>query len=574
MLSGLRLPFRFDVLRLQADLARVPPADWSPHYNDRDYGGVWRGVALRSATGSSSHLLAAHTDAAFADTPLLARCPYIREVLSVFPCPLKSVRLLALAPGSYIREHTDNALDYEDGEIRIHIPFKTSPAVEFYVAGERLLMEEGGCYYVNVNLPHRVNNRGTAERIHLVIDAQVNDWVHDLFRRGAAEGWHIPRAPLPGASLDDFRRYALRDEGLLRELRAIPDRQTFLDAVIRSGRERGFEFHEGDLDAAFRAPVADPEGSPPPGWIPTRFSAGDGRPVAEWTWLGETRLTAAFFEEEIRECSRTPFGALFRRMAPLPPAALAPRGFVFHMSRCGSSLVSRLLSSSPRVAMISEAPPIDEVLRSENIEWLRWMLAALGRARTQAETRLIVKLDAWHILSLPLLLRAFPGTPWVFLLRDPLEVAVSQLRRPSMLFSRQQPTAGREEWCVALLETVLQGACGAAAFPHGLFVDYRQLPEAVPDVIAKHFAIDLSPEESARMRDLSQFDAKAPGIFFQPDSAEKGREASRNLRTLVDARLRPLYDRCLTNAQQPVVSPSPAIQTATEPETLETPPSS
>jgi len=46
--------------------------------------------------------------------------------------------------------------------------------LEFYLGGERLQPDEGGCYYVNVNLPHRV-----------VIDAEVNDWVHALFRRGA-----------------------------------------------------------------------------------------------------------------------------------------------------------------------------------------------------------------------------------------------------------------------------------------------------------------------------------------------------------------------------------------------------
>jgi hypothetical protein len=38
-------------------------------------------------------------------------------------------------------------------------------------------MKEGECWYLNFNLPHRVKNSGTADRIHLVIDCVVNDWL-------------------------------------------------------------------------------------------------------------------------------------------------------------------------------------------------------------------------------------------------------------------------------------------------------------------------------------------------------------------------------------------------------------
>ena len=184
MLTGALLPLRFDQSALKADLARVGPEDWARHYNERDYGGNWRGAALRSASGSTGDLIAGRAGGVVtADTPLLGRCPYFRQVIRTFECPLKAVRLLSLAPGSFIREHSDDALDYEDGEVRIHVPIQTNPAVEFYICGERLVLEEGNAYYVNVNLPHRVNNGGEAERIHLVIDAKVNDWVRGLFAR-------------------------------------------------------------------------------------------------------------------------------------------------------------------------------------------------------------------------------------------------------------------------------------------------------------------------------------------------------------------------------------------------------
>ena len=43
---------------------------------------------------------------------------------------------------------------------------------------------------------------------------------------------------------------------------------------------------------------------------------------------------------------------------------LPPSGFIFHMSRCGSTLAARMLAASPRNIVLSEADPIDYVLRA------------------------------------------------------------------------------------------------------------------------------------------------------------------------------------------------------------------
>ncbi len=72
---------------------------------------------------------------------------------------------------------------FEKGEARLHFPIVTNPQVEFYVDGIRVDMQPGTCWYINANLIHQVINKGKTDRIHLVIDCVVNNWLRELFDR-------------------------------------------------------------------------------------------------------------------------------------------------------------------------------------------------------------------------------------------------------------------------------------------------------------------------------------------------------------------------------------------------------
>lgn len=178
----LKLPFHFDPVRLAADFAQVAPDEWIPHVNRHDYEGRWSGAALRSPGGAAGNIIPESSDpSAWRETALLGRCAYFREVIGTLRCPLQAVRLLRLHAGSRIAEHTDQALDFEDGEVRLHVPVATSDRVSFFIDGARLVMAPGECWYTNVNLPHSVLNEGDTDRIHLVIDCHVDDWLRTLF---------------------------------------------------------------------------------------------------------------------------------------------------------------------------------------------------------------------------------------------------------------------------------------------------------------------------------------------------------------------------------------------------------
>jgi hypothetical protein len=185
----LRLPVRFDAADLLHDAAGFTDDDWIPHFNKGVYEGDWSGIALRSVGGVAGQLYPdPAADAPFADTPLMARCPHVREVLSWFECPLSAVRFLRLGPGSCIKEHTDLNLGYEDGEVRIHIPVATDDKVEFILAGERVPMRAGEAWYLDHNRRHAVVNSGPSPRIHLVMDCVVNDWLAGVLEPTAIAG--------------------------------------------------------------------------------------------------------------------------------------------------------------------------------------------------------------------------------------------------------------------------------------------------------------------------------------------------------------------------------------------------
>jgi hypothetical protein len=53
--------------------------------------------------------------------------------------------------------------------------------VTFFVGGEKIKMLPGRLYYVNFSKLHYVRNDGDTDRLHLVLDLEVNDWLRSIF---------------------------------------------------------------------------------------------------------------------------------------------------------------------------------------------------------------------------------------------------------------------------------------------------------------------------------------------------------------------------------------------------------
>ena len=308
-------------------------------------------------------------------------------------------------------------------------------------------------------------------------------------------------------------------------------------------------------------------GLPLEGWVPIRLIWQGAEPLVEWCYLGSARFTHPFFDSTIQLALQSPFNSVFRHhttMAELGDwsrrsPGITPSGFIFHMSRCGSTVVSQMLAALAENVVVSEAGPADALARAhlrapgasqdQRTEWLRWMVRALGQRRAGAESQYFIKFDARTTLELPLLRQAFPEVPWIFVYRDPVEVMVSLAGRPNAMTTAGigenllgSPMAA-EEYAARVLGMLCEAA--EAQFPdmRGLLVNYRQLPEVVWRELPRHFGFELAAGEIEVMKAAAALDAKDRRRRFEPDSIRRQAEAPEAIRLAAAQWTVPQYER-------------------------------
>jgi hypothetical protein len=259
----LRLPLRFDAPAMRADVAALEESAWIDHYVKDNYEGAWTVLPLRSAAGARHPIATIYSDpsaSGFEDTPLLARCAYLPAVLAAFACPLHAVRLMRLAAGSVIKPHSDHDLAAEYGRARLHVPVVTNPDVEFVLDGERVVLGEGECWYLDLSRVHAVANRGETDRIHLVIDVVVNEWLTGQLahaarsepgpRAGCLVGQ--PQVAPPTSDLERLRAAVWEDSSLQHRLQQAAGHDAFIVLVLKVASERGWATTSAEIENAMR----------------------------------------------------------------------------------------------------------------------------------------------------------------------------------------------------------------------------------------------------------------------------------------------------------------------------------
>lgn len=194
-----RLPVRFDVERMRAEVAAMPAAAWAKHPNEIEGNSS---VRLISVGGGEND----DVDGAMAPTPHLQQAPYLRQILASFGVVWSRSRLMRLDPHSKVPEHAD-INHHWFSRVRMHIPVITRPEVQFHCGGQTVHMAAGEAWLFDNWRLHRVENPTDDLRIHFVADTS-----------GSAAFWqYVAQSESPNAAVRELRYEPSRNEVPLTE---------------------------------------------------------------------------------------------------------------------------------------------------------------------------------------------------------------------------------------------------------------------------------------------------------------------------------------------------------------------
>lgn len=306
-------------------------------------------------------------------------------------------------------------------------------------------------------------------------------------------------------------------------------------------------------------------------WTPFALREEADGVMVDWCDLGERRFVEPFFDQTIRKCQWEPdYRERFRvtdadalHRVSESPGGLQPAGFIYHSSRCGSTLVTQILASMKQCRVLSEPAILGTLIQKArsngfddgSVRLLRGVIAALGVAR-EAEKHTFIKFDSRAILALPMIRRAFPDVPWMFLYREPLEILGAQVWSPNGRLPPGVASAGLldgdpteiekmppEEFWTRVLASRFEAALEFYVPGEALMVNYRQLPGAVWGSVLPFFGVACRGEDIDLMRAASRLDAKNPAKNFEDDRGRKRRGASTALQELVNLLVMESYVR-------------------------------
>lgn len=190
-------------------------------------------------------------------------------------------------------------------------------------------------------------------------------------------------------------------------------------------------------------------------WLPVKLILKGNKLFAEWIFLGDVRFTKPFFDETISECraaNSIPEHRIETRITSLgfivevakSLKAFQPALFIFHISRCGSTLSSQLLGLDEENIVIPEFDMIDRLLRiNENRmmisaglrqKLIKSIILIAGQQRFKNQKRSIIKLDSWHFYFFDELKMLFPESKQMIFFSDPDSVYSSVINRPGIQF--------------------------------------------------------------------------------------------------------------------------------------------
>lgn len=297
------------------------------------------------------------------------------------------------------------------------------------------------------------------------------------------------------------------------------------------------------------------------GFLPVDAVVVDGRPGLQWMDMSGVSLAEPFFQqtvERVRDGGRelfTEFDVLLQLEKQLD--SVPPTGFIFHSSRCGSTLVSNACRAINNSIVLSEANAIDKLIArlitdpgdvktSLYSVFLRGVVHALAQRRTGNEEHLFIKFACCSFALIEQIKRIWPNVPWLFLYRDPVETIVSNLNDvpPWLLDNDRRVLASitgaspaevaemsLEELCARTIGSLFSTAHRLANGDE-LLLNYKQLSVPVISSVLRFFKVNPSATELETIEHGTQIYSKEAGArrAFVADTEAKQKFASEAVR--------------------------------------------
>ena len=297
------------------------------------------------------------------------------------------------------------------------------------------------------------------------------------------------------------------------------------------------------------------------GWLPVDAVIVEGRPGLSWLEMPDVTLAEPFFQQTVDRARSqngrrelfTEFDTLLQLEKTLD--SVPPTGFIFHSSRCGSTLVANACRAINNSIVLSEPPALDKLIARLITDapqhspksaiysaLIRGLVHALAQRRTGTERTLFIKFACCSFSQIERIRRIWPNVPWLFLYRDPIETIVSNTtnvppwlvdddRRVLASITNTSATEvasmSLEELCARTIGS-LYSTADRLANDGGMLLNYSQLSVPVISSVLKFFNVTPSSDELeaiARTSRIYSKEASATRAFIS-DADAKLRQAS------------------------------------------------
>ena len=285
-----------------------------------------------------------------------------------------------------------------------------------------------------------------------------------------------------------------------------------------------------------------------PGLVPVAIDHRDGgqvlwadlgdHPFREWQFLFSVKHLAE--NDLIGDAFHTGFDIL--QDDRVVNGGIKPRGFVFHISRCGSTLVAKALARSQSHVVITQGGPLQRGFWAtltddwrkpleatpEAFAMFRNLVSAMTRPRRPEQDTAFVKFISWNVLYAEFIAAAYPDVPALFLYRDPVEVIASVMNETTAVLHAKGTrkaeflTGKSVDDTMAMSDVAYLAECyaryfetiGASSMSRLSWLNYTDLKaERFAAIVAR--GLTFEPEESVLNDMLEQF------RFHSKDDSDK-----------------------------------------------------